>query len=48
MTVDWVSDLDTGISIIDDQHKRLLHFINQLAGDLDRASVGSVLSDLVD
>lgn len=48
MTVDWVSDLDTGISAIDDQHKRLLHYINQLAGDLDRAAVGRVLSDLVD
>jgi hemerythrin len=48
MAVDWVSDLDTGISVIDDQHKRLLHYINRLAGDLDRASVGCVLADLVD
>lgn len=48
MTVDWVSDLDTGIRVIDDQHKRLLHYINQLAGDLDRDAVGRVLSDLVD
>jgi hemerythrin len=48
MAVDWVSDLDTGISVIDDQHKRLLHYINQLAGDLDRTSVACVLADLVD
>ncbi len=48
MAVEWVSDLDTGISVIDDQHKRLLSYINQLAGDLDRASVGRVLADLVD
>ena len=48
MAVEWVSDLDTGISIIDDQHKRLLSYINQLAGDIDRAAVGRVLADLVD
>lgn len=48
MAVEWVSDLDTGISIIDEQHKRLLGYINQLAGDVDRASVGRVLINLVD
>ncbi len=48
MVVAWVSDLDTGIGVIDDQHKKLLGYINQLAGDLDRASVGRVLEDLVD
>lgn len=48
MAVAWVSDLDTGISIIDEQHKRLLNYINQLAGDVDRTSVGRVLTDLVD
>lgn len=48
MAVEWVSDLDTGISIIDEQHKRLLNYINQLAGDVDRASVGRVLADLLD
>ena len=48
MAVAWVSDLDTGIGVIDDQHKRLLDYINQLAGDLDRASVGRLLADLID
>lgn len=48
MAVEWVSDLDTGISIIDEQHKKLLIFINQLAGDVDRSSVSKVLSDLID
>lgn len=48
MAVEWVNDLNTGISIIDEQHKRLLGYINQLAGDVDRVSVGQVLTNLVD
>lgn len=47
----WTSDLDTGIDVIDNQHKRIVDYINQLESAVrqnDRAAVGAVLSDLVD
>jgi hemerythrin len=30
MTIDWTPDLDTGIGVIDDQHRRIVDFINDL------------------
>lgn len=47
----WVSDLDTGIEEIDQQHRRILDYINQLYGLLntdDRASVGRVIDETID
>jgi hemerythrin len=47
----WTNDLDTGIAVIDKQHKRIVAYINVLntaneAGDL--AAVNQVLGELVD
>ncbi|NMG36715.1 bacteriohemerythrin [Azoarcus sp. TTM-91] len=51
MSLTWTADLDTGIAVIDDQHRRLVDYVNQLEtvhskGDLP--TVGHVLDDLVD
>ena len=47
----WDSRLDTGVSVIDSQHHRIVDYINELqdaiAGD-DRQMVQAVLDDLVD
>lgn len=47
----WTPDLSIGIAAIDDQHKRIVDYINQLhrahlTGD--REAVGTVLDQLVD
>lgn len=47
----WNPDLDTGIDVIDQQHRRIVDYINALeianaAGDRDE--VGRTLDDLVD
>lgn len=47
----WTNDLDTGIEVIDKQHKRIVAYINVLhtaneAGDI--AAVNQVLGELVD
>lgn len=48
----WQEDLNTGIQIIDDQHKRIVAMINQLIhadeNDHSREEVGEVLGELVD
>ncbi|MDP2825528.1 MAG: bacteriohemerythrin [Sulfuritalea sp.] len=49
--VSWTPDLSVGIDAIDDQHKRIVDYINQLheAGlHQDREAVNRVLEDLVD
>lgn len=51
MAITWTADLDTGITVIDQQHRRIVDYINQLevaqlAGD--RVLVGQVLDELVD
>lgn len=42
MNMKWVPDYNTGIDVIDDQHKRILDFINEI-GDVsnrtDRAQI---------
>jgi len=51
MDVLWTSDLDTGIEVIDNQHKRIVDYINQLGVAIqqrNQLSVGLVLDDLVD
>lgn len=47
----WSSDLDTGIKVIDDQHKRIVQYINELdhankTGDINE--VKEVLEGLLD
>ncbi|MES9906860.1 MAG: bacteriohemerythrin [Sedimenticola sp.] len=47
----WTPDLDTGISVIDKQHQRIVEYINQLnhaQHDASREEVGEVLNQLVD
>lgn len=47
----WSSDLDTGIEIIDRQHRRLIEYLNELndaIGQRDADGVKHVLDELVD
>lgn len=47
----WTPDLDTGIPVIDSQHKRIVKYINQLSeaeATGDREEVGDILDLLVD
>ncbi len=47
----WSDEFSTGINVIDSQHKRIIHYINQLtdAQQLDEPQIiGDVLLDLVD
>lgn len=47
----WQEDLDTGIQVIDSQHKRIVEMINQLhdaQAQHDRVLLGSVIEELVD
>jgi hemerythrin len=51
MPITWNSQLDTGIDVIDAQHRRIVGYVNQLeearlAGD--REKVGGVIEQLVD
>jgi hemerythrin len=51
MPLAWTDDLDTGIEIIDQQHRQLVDFINDLEiahANNDRNGVGLVLDALVD
>ena len=47
----WSHDLDTGIGVIDNQHKRIVEYLNELhnaneTGDMDE--INHVLDELVD
>ncbi len=49
--LDWNPSLDTGIDIIDSQHRRIVDYINQLHDaqqNGDRDQVGDVIEELVD
>ena len=49
--LEWSHDLDTGIDIIDSQHKRIVEYINELheaRETLDKKMVGEVIEELVD
>ncbi len=49
--VKWSSDLNTGVHVIDEQHKKIVDYINKLIdvhGFEDRSKVGDVISELVD
>jgi len=51
MTIPWTPDMNTGIEVIDNQHKRIVDYINQLGQAIhqrNRATVGTVLDELVD
>jgi hemerythrin len=47
----WSSDLDIGVDLIDEQHKRIVKYINELYDAQrakDAAKAGEVIEDLVD
>ncbi len=47
----WLSEYNTGIEVIDDQHQRILEYINELEEvrkTHDRAQVKDVLLNLID
>ena len=47
----WSSDLDTGIEVIDKQHRRIVDYLNELnsANEIgDSKATGHVLQELVD
>ena len=49
--LDWTSDLETGIQVIDKQHQRIVEYINKLhhaQQHHSREEVGNVLAELVD
>ena len=51
MAITWTADLNTGIDVIDQQHKRIVDFINHLetaqkAGD--KAMIKEVVNDCID
>lgn len=51
MAITWTSELDTGIAVIDQQHRRIVDYINQLEHAQLRADlklVGHVIDELVD
>lgn len=51
MRMKWVPDYNTGIDVIDDQHKRILDFINQIdevSDQTDRAQIKQVLDNIID
>jgi hemerythrin len=51
MPIVWDPKLDTGIEVIDTQHKRIVAYVNQLEVAMDshdRVQVGQVIEQLVD
>jgi len=49
--IEWTDDLNTGIQVIDNQHQRIVEYINKLdhaKSHHSREEVGDVLDELVD
>ncbi len=49
--IEWKSEFSTGINVIDDQHKRIIYYINQLNDVKDKNDselIGEVLINLID
>ncbi len=48
----WTDNLNTGIAVIDNQHKRIVEYINKLysalASKADKAAVKEIVDELVD
>ncbi len=47
----WVPEYNTGIDVIDDQHKRILDYINEIVeinDGTDRARVKQILDNIID
>jgi len=51
MPITWTADLNTGIDVIDHQHRRIVDFVNDLEAAQvlnDRQTVKSIIDDCVD
>ena len=51
MKMKWVPEYDTGIDVIDDQHKRILDYINEIDEidvNTNRARVKQILENIID
>lgn len=51
MKMKWVPEYNTGIDVIDDQHKRILDYINEIDGidaNTDRDRVKQILENIID
>lgn len=51
MPIIWSNELNTGIGVVDEQHRRIVDYINNLElakAQQDRVLIGQVLDDLVD
>lgn len=51
MAIAWTRDLNTGIDVVDQQHQRIVDYINQLEHAIKQRNqnvVGQVLGELVD
>lgn len=47
----WVAEYNTGIEVIDDQHKRILDYINEIHSIVDhkdRARIKQILDNIID
>ncbi len=49
--IQWSSDLDIGVTLIDEQHKRIVKYINELydaQASKNKTKAGEIIEDLVD
>lgn len=49
MKMKWVPEYNTGIDVIDDQHKRILDFINEIdeiSDHTDRVRIKQILNNM--
>lgn len=47
----WIAEYNTGIDVIDDQHKRILEYINEIENThimIDRVKVKGILDNIID
>ncbi len=53
MKMKWIPDYNTGIDVIDDQHRRILDYINEIVDAengqaTDRARISEILDNIID
>jgi len=49
--INWNSDLEIGINVIDGQHKRIIEYINKLIdmkGDYQKDKIAELINALID
>jgi hemerythrin len=51
MKMKWIPEYNTGIDVIDEQHRRILDYINEIDGiqeNTDRARIRTILNNIID